>query len=141
MYPYVHKGSEGRHIRHYTRQFHSRPEVLDAVYIFGECEFRRFGARVASRFRKFAYYVVKRREAETALHVFFRLDAAAEFRIAHQGGAVHAQVRGHAVHDMVALGMDGGVVERIRRTRDAQEAGALLIGLGSESLDLKQLLP
>ena len=40
---------------------------------------------------------------------------------------------------MVAFGMHGGVVQRVVRTRDAQEACALFKSLVSEPLDLKQL--
>ena len=85
--------------------------------------------------------VVHRGEAEVLLHEVLRVDFLAGIGIAYQFPGAHSQLPGHLVHNVIGFRMHGGIVQRIGRPADAQEAGALLEGLVSQAGHLLKLFP
>ena len=137
----IHKRTKSRKIGHQAGQFHTHLEVLDVVDIVRKREFLRSLARVPSRFLQFQDDVVDGGQAELFLYVVLRLDLLAQLRISHQLLGAHMEVAGHFVHNVVCFRMYGGIVQRIGRPRDAEEAGALLKGLGAQARHLLELFP
>ena len=135
----VHESPESSDIRDYPRKFHPRFEVIDFMDVIGETELLCRLTGIQTGLGEFLQDVVDSRQTEVSLDIILRTDAGYEFFIADQTAGSHSQVTGHPVHYVVALRMDGGIVQRILRITDSQEAGALFEGLGAEFRDLTQL--
>ena len=137
----VDESAEIRHVRHDAGQFHAALEVLQFVDVVGEPELLRRLAGIAAGLAEFLHDVRHRRQAEIALHIFRRIDPGAERLVPDQFLRRNAQVGRHAVHQMVRLGMHRGIVQRILRPGDPEEARTLLERFRTELGHLHQFLP
>jgi hypothetical protein len=82
--------------------------------------------------------VSHRRQAEGVVHEVLGAQPAQRLGVAHDCADVAPAGLHDAARDAVGLGVNGGGVERLGAVADAQEAGALLEGLGAEARHLQQ---
>ena len=120
-------------------QFHALDEVVDGIDTRVELEFFNLFAGVATRLFLFFEDIGKGRDAYLSGHVAFDIDGLALFLVTNQVGHSAVLVLGHLLDDVVALRMDGRVVERILGARDAEETCALLEGGRAETRHFFQL--
>ncbi len=97
--------------------------------------------RVPAGFLELLDDIVDGGQAKVLFYVILRLDLFAQRCISHQFPGAHMEVPGHFVHNMVRFRMHRRVVQRIGRAGNAEEAGALLEGLGAQARYLPELLP
>lgn len=92
---------------------HTDAEVVDGADV--GVEVPRFGSEtgVATRLFELGKYVGEGGYAYFGGDVAVEVDAASEVGVGDEVGDVGAKVASHALHDVVAFGVDGGTVERI----------------------------
>ena len=140
MHADVDKSAEGSDVGHDAVEGHANAQVVDGADVFIEFEgFKRL-SWVAARFVQLAEDVVDGLQTKLLLHEVFWVDLRDEFLVTNKVFHFHTQFLGHLLHDVVALGVDGTLVQRIVAIMDAQEAGALLKGLVAEARHLMELL-
>ena len=98
-------------------------------------------AGIAPRFVEFLHDISQRRQSHRVRHITFQVNFPAKRLVAYQVFDRTVQVVRHAFHYRIALRMHGRVVQRIVRTGDAKETGALLKGFGTHARHVHQLLP
>ncbi len=130
---YIDKGTEGGDVGDNAGEFHANLEVFGFFDAFLEMEDFELFAGVASGFGEFFDDVAQRRETDIGGDVVARFDLGAKLRIFEQlvDGAI--EVGGHFFDEGVALGMNGGGIERMRGTIDAEESSGLLEGFFAEA--------
>ena len=136
----VHEGSKVGYVGDYAGELHSHIKVVYGVDILGEFEFLGGLAGVKAGLEEFLEDVVDCGKAELAVRVVLRFYLRYFLLVANQFSYRNIEVRGHFVHYAVCLRMDGGVVQRVLGVTDAEEAGALLEGLGAKPGHTQQLL-
>ena len=141
VYAYVYEGSEIGYVRDYARKFHARLQVFEFPYVFREPELSGLSAGIEPRLGQFLDDVAHGGKPCIAAHEILRIYSGAHLRVAYEMRDVGSQALGHLFHDTVGLGVHGGVVEGVLGALDAQEARALLEGLGSEPRHVRKLFP
>ena len=121
-------------------QLHAFDDIADFMDLLRKGEFLRGCAGIQARLGELLQDVGDGRKAGLLADIALRFDLSAELRVSHQFPRRDAEIRRHPVYQGIALRMDRTAVQGIRRIRNAQETGALLIGLGAEAGDLQQLL-
>ena len=129
----VDKGTESGHVGHGSLQDHTFLQVADLADIIPEGCCLEPAARVAPRFLQLFDDVVQGRQTGTVSHITFQLYPVDQGRIGGQTRQGDTQVGGHGLHQLVALGMHSGVVQRMSATPDTQKPGRLLEGLGAKN--------
>ena len=137
----IDEGAECGDIRHDAGELHSRLEILNFHRLVGEGENLELLARVASGFGEFFEDVLESGKTDLWGDVFFQFDGSAPSGVLHQLGDGATDIRRHAVHEGVALGVHGTGVERMPSIADAKEAGSLLEGFWPEAWNLPEVLP
>ena len=139
MHADVDESAEGGDIGDDAVEGHPDAQVVDGADVLVELEsFKRF-SWVAARLVQFGEDVVDGLGAELLFYKLSRIDFGDEFLVADEVFHFHAQFLGHFFHDVVALGVDGALVQRIVAIVDTQEASALLEGLVAEARHLFEL--
>ena len=111
-------------------------QILELVNVGAERERHEAVARIAPGLLQLADQIVIGEGADLVLEpagLLHQLDARAQ-----QRGGVDPQLRRQLVERAVALRVNAGVVERVGRVGDAQEAGRLLVDLLREPRHLQQ---
>ena len=135
----VHEGSEVGDVAHDAGQLHAFVQVVQRADVGVELEHLDGASRVASGLVQFLKDVLEGRHADGIRQVTLGLDAQAQLLVGYQFMDGAAQVPGHLLHDAVAFGMDGCVIQWVLGIGDAQEAGTLFEGLGAHAGHLQQV--
>ncbi len=138
MHTDVDECSEVCDVRHDTRQKHTHLQVANLMHTRVELEHLNRSTRVASRSLQLSHDVGKRRHAYAIRHIVREPYRLLQVLVLYQLSHRTALTLSHTLHDVVALGMHGAVVERILGVGYAQEAGTLDEGCRSESRHLLQ---
>ncbi len=131
MHADVHEGAEGGDVGHDAGELHAGTQILGFVDAGVEGEGLELGAWIATGFGELGEDVLQRGQADGVGDVGLEFDFGAGFAVAKEVGDGAADVGGHFFHEGVALGVDGGGVERVGGVVDAEETGGLLEGLGA----------
>ena len=122
----VDKGPEVGDVGHNAGKLHAGNKIVDGMHPGIELESLYLGTRVASGLLQLLHDVAERRQADLLGDIALDVDALARLRIIHQIGDRAPVVAGHLLHQLIAFGVDGGSIERVPSTGDAEEAGTLL---------------
>ena len=95
---------------------------------------------VAPGLLELVHDVAQGRLAHALAHVPGHLYLVGQLLVAHQLGDSDPHVRGDALHQLVALRVHRGRVQRVLGPLDTEEPGGLLERLGSQALHLQKLL-
>ena len=118
----VDEGAEGGDIRHDAGEFHARLEILHLLDAVGEAEGLELLARIAPGLGELCDDVLEGGKPDLRGDIAFGLDGGPLGGIPQEILHRAAEIRGHAVDEFVALGMDGAGIERVGAVADAQEA-------------------
>ena len=135
----VHEGSEGCDIGHDAGELEPFLEVGNLVNALGEAEGLELFARVTARLGKLLLDVLQGGQADLVAEVLVEIDAAPGGIAGEKLTDGAAGVGGHLLDQLVALGVDGGGVERVLAVADTQEARALLEAFRAHAGNLQQL--
>ena len=136
----VDKGAEGGDVGDDAVEGHARTQVFDFADVLVELKGLEGLAWVAARLLQLGEDIVDGLQAKMLFYKLSRLDYGDEFLVADKVFHFHAQFLGHFLHDVVALGVDGTLVQRIVAVMDAQETCTLLEGFVAEARHTIELL-
>ena len=139
MHAYVNESPEVGDVCHDARQHHAFVQVVNGAHAVVERKLLNLSARVAPGLLKFLHYVGQRGHSHCAADIPAQVYGLALAFVGNQLRHGAAAVFRHLLHYFVALGVYGGVVERVGRPLYAQESGALLVGGGPEARHFQQL--
>lgn len=122
-----------------ARQLHALFEILHRAHAFGKGKGLEGASRVASGFFQFLHDVGERGQAELVRDIVGKADGLAAFGALHEFADGCARILGHALDHGVGFRVHGAGVEGLLAVPDAQEAGALLKGLGAEAGHLEKI--
>ena len=135
---YVNEGTERRHVRDDPFEEHARRQIRHRLHALGEGRGPERRAGVTAWLLQFAEDVGDGRHAESLVGEALRRERAQHRGVADQPGHGRAGGGQNAPDHGIGLRVDAGRVERIVAAADAQEAGALLEGLGAQPGHLGQ---
>ena len=135
----VDEGSEVGDVGDDARQQHAFLQVVDGLDVSVELECFNLFAGVAAWLLQFAHDIGEGRESYFVGDVSADVYLIARFLMVDEVADSAMLILGHLFDDMIALRMDGAVVEWVLGTRDAQETGTLLKGCWTEAGYLLQL--
>ncbi len=140
LYAEVDESSESRDIVDDARKLHAYGERIEAIHAGHESIAVVVGARVAPRFAELSNNVGHGLDAAHALRRK-RLDVNAieQLGIGRKVGGFHLKRIGHALHDVVAFGMNASIVELFLATGHAEETGGEFESLVAEAWHFLQL--
>lgn len=128
----VYESAEGGYVGHNSRYFGAGAEIFEFFNCRPEGSSGVVGARIASRFSEFGDNIAySLQSADSFSGERGRIDFIQQSRISGQIGSLCSEPAGYHLHDTVALGMDSGVVEGLRSTRNPEESGSLLECFGA----------
>jgi hypothetical protein len=122
----VDEGAECGDVGDDPLEHHTGGEVLHLAHVVAETRRLEHGARVAAWLGQLGHDVGQGRLAHAVADVAADVDAIGQRGVADQRAQLDAEIAGDALDQRVALRVHGRSIERMRRVRDAQEAGALL---------------
>src|SRR5215831_20597453 len=132
VHAYVHERAERRDIGDDTLKAHPRLEIrdlLDALLETGRPEFR---ARIATWFLELGEDVCDRRNTELEVSKSSGRKRFEECAVADQRLEGSSRCLRDPLHYRIGLGVNGGGIERVLATHDAQETRCLFKRLGAE---------
>ena len=135
----VHKGAEVGDVAHDAGQLHTFAQVVQGADVRVKLEHLDGAARVASGLVQLLEDVFECGHADGVCQVAFRADAQTQLLVGYQLADGAVQILGHLLHDAVAFGVDGRIVQRVLGVGDAQEAGALFKGLSAHAWHFQQV--
>ena len=121
-------------------QFQVGAEILDGLNRVGEACDLEFAAGIASRLGKFGEDVVNRGNTGGIIDKCVRIKLLKQAGFPDQSLRLAPDLLRHPVDDVVALGMDGRVIQRLRSRANAQETGRLLKRLGPQLGNFTELV-
>lgn len=139
MDSYVDESAEVSDIGYYSWQFHAFGKIFYRVNMLVEMELLHHSTWVTTRFFEFLHDVGKSGNARLSGHIFSNINRFLFFLVAYKLGNTTSVVLCHCFYDMIALRMDGSIVERITCSGNSQEARTLLISCRTKTWYFLQL--
>ena len=130
----VDKGTEVGDVAHNAGQHHAFVQVGQGAYVLVELKHLDGFPRVAAGLVKLLQDVLQGGQSDGGRQVALEVNLLAEVFAGNQLIDRAVQVAGYLLHDAVALGVHGGVVQRLFASGDAEEAGTLFEGTLSSCL-------
>ena len=141
----VHKDAEIHHIAHRAAEHQTGLEVLDVQHIGAQDRCRQLVTHIAARLHQLLHHIPQRRHAHADFLGDFFLPCQLHL-LRKQGNLPCRHIRKRIAAQCqqlfrggIAFGMDAGMVENGLALRHAEEAGALLKGLGAQLGHLQKL--
>ena len=141
MHSDVDEGPERGHVGDDALEHHARAQVLGGVDVFGEAWRLENRPRVSAWAGQLRDDVLQRGQPNAFADVAVHVDGLGEGAVPHQRGEGAAQLRRHALHQGVALGVHSRAVQGVLSVLDAQKASALLEGPRPQPRHLQQRPP
>src|SRR5690606_5671438 len=132
------EGAEGGDVGDDAFELHAGLQIFEGVDVVAKLRRLEALTRVAPRLLELADDVAQGGLADAVADVLRDLDAVGEAGVADELLELYAKVRGHALHQRVALRVHGRGVERVVAAVHAQEARRLLEGARPHAADLQQ---
>ena len=126
-------------VGHDARQLHALLQVVDGLNALCKLKLLNLLARVASGLLELLQNVGERGQSHFAGDVALQVDGLATVLVVDKVGDCAPLVGSHLLDYLVALGVDGRVVERVLGSGNAQESGTLLEGCRPQSRHLLEL--
>ena len=139
MHADVDKCSEVGDVGDDAGEHHSLNEIVHLFHIGVELEGFQLLSRVAPRFFQFVHDIRQGGNTHLGRHVSLHLHLLALLFVSNQFAYGTTVVARHLFHDVVALGVDGRIVERVLGIGNAKESGTLQESRGAKSRHFLQL--
>ena len=101
-------------------------------------EHLRCATRISPWFVKFCPNIMERGEPHFGSAIAIEIDFLSNLRMRDERLKVSSRITRHLLHQRIAFGVYGGIVERMLRLRNAQETCALFIGFRPKSGDFQE---